>query len=377
MKRGEVTMAVLADFSKAFDTVSYGTVLRKLHRHGFSKSFLRWITNYLTGRKQFVQIDDRTSRQIDVTFGVPQGSILGPVLFNLYVNDLSDNLGPVSSHQYADDTTIYTHGKPDDISTCEKRLQTAIDNLTNWSCKCNLVLNSKKTKVMLFSTPQLSRVHKLDDCCLQLTANGKELERINSTRLLGTEIQQDLSWTKDINSKISSCYNSLSVIKKLKHLAPFHVRKQLAESLVLSKMDYNDVVCHPLPVYLTKRLQRVQLATAGFVLSRYAEMSDILKLGWLPIKERKEFSLTKLTYKALYCDNWPKYLSVEQYQPPRLLRSSNEVKLVIPLERDTLQDSAAKAFNNLPNNIRTCTIYKQYLQKAKDHFMAEATKRHL
>ena len=82
----EVTMAVLADYSKAFDAVAYETVLRKLHGLGFSKVYLRWTVSYLTGRKQFVQMDGKTSRQIEVTFGVLQGSILGPVLFNLYVN---------------------------------------------------------------------------------------------------------------------------------------------------------------------------------------------------------------------------------------------------------------------------------------------------
>ena len=97
-------MAILADFLKTFDAVAYETVLKKMHKVGFSKSYLRWVTSYLTERKQFVQIDDKLSSTIEVFFGVPQGSILGPVIFNLYVND-----------QYADDTTIYAHNKPANI----------------------------------------------------------------------------------------------------------------------------------------------------------------------------------------------------------------------------------------------------------------------
>ena len=122
MKRGEVTIAVLADFSKAFDTVSYSTILRKLHSQGFSKEYLKWVTSYLTGRRQFVQIDDAVSNTTNVCFGVPQGSILGPVLFNLYVNDLSENLDDsISSHQYADDTTIYAHCEPADICHVKRK----------------------------------------------------------------------------------------------------------------------------------------------------------------------------------------------------------------------------------------------------------------
>ena len=247
MKRGEVTIAVLADFSKAFDTVSYSTILRKLHSQGFSKEYLKWVTSYLTGRRQFVQIDDAVSNTTNVCFGVPQGSILGPVLFNLYVNDLSENLDDsISSHQYADDTTIYAHCKPADIKSCEEKIQSNLDKLSTWSSSNNLVLNPNKTKVMLFSTSQLSRVHQLDeDRSVHLHANGIELKRTKCAALLGTTLHQNLKWNDDVNKKISSCYATLSVLRKLKHLAPFKIRKQLAECLVLSKIDYNDFVSSP------------------------------------------------------------------------------------------------------------------------------------
>ena len=109
----------MADFSKAFDTVAYETVLQKLHQFGFSKHALKWFASNLSERKQFVQIDDRKSSELEVTFSVPQGSILGPVLFNLYVNDLAKNLPTaVKAHQYADDTTLYAHCKPSSIDQC-------------------------------------------------------------------------------------------------------------------------------------------------------------------------------------------------------------------------------------------------------------------
>lgn len=207
MKRGEITIAVLADFSKAFDTVSYPIVLRKLHSQGFSKDYLKWVTSYLTGRRQFVQIDDVMSSTTDVFFGVPQGSILGPVLFNLYVNDLTENLdSTISSHQYADDTTLYTHCKPVNIKSCQENLQSNLDKLSSWSSSNNLVLNPKKTKVMLFSNTHVpSRVHHLEDRSVRLNANGVDLERTNSSLLFGTVMQHNLKWNDDINRKISSC----------------------------------------------------------------------------------------------------------------------------------------------------------------------------
>ena len=113
MKRSELTLALFADFSKAFDTVDHGNykILEKLHNMNFSNTFLKWILSYFRGRRQYVQVNDKQSESICVNFGVPQGSILGPVLFNLYVNDLGD-MYDCSTLQHADDTTLYTHCIP-------------------------------------------------------------------------------------------------------------------------------------------------------------------------------------------------------------------------------------------------------------------------
>ena len=372
MSKGEVTMAVLADFSKAFDTVAYEIVLNKLHKQGFSKSFLKWVTNYMTRRKQFVQIDDKKSSELSVNFGVPQGSILGPVLFNLYVNDLSDGLGSVKTYQYADDTTIYQHCKPIEIKSCEMQLQQAMDKLSSWSSDCNLNLNSKKTKAMIFSTYQLANSHQLKESQINISVENVPLERTTTTKLLGTYFHENLQWNCDILQKISKCYGTLSAIKKLKNFTPFHVRKQLAESLILSVIDDNDVVCHPVPDYLIKRVQRVQLAAASFVVNHYASISDVLKLGWLPVKYRKDFHVTKLIFKALYRDDWPSYLPLEIYKPGRYLRSSNELKLVVPSVKGTFEHTASKIFNSLPTKIRTCNTAGEFHSLCKNHFMTLA-----
>ena len=108
MNTSEVTLSILIDYSKAFDTIDHGTLLRKLKAMNFDISSLKIIASYLSNRRQFVQVNDKKSPTLPIHFGVPQGSILGPVLFNLYVTDLSDQ---ISSHsiQYADDTTLYRH----------------------------------------------------------------------------------------------------------------------------------------------------------------------------------------------------------------------------------------------------------------------------
>ena len=111
MKRGQLTLMILADFSKAFDTIRYKTVLRRFSHLRLSKEHLIWTVNYLSGRQHFVQIDDKVSDRCNVSFGVLQGSIMGPLIFNLYVKDMEMRIN-AKCHQYADDTTIYMHERP-------------------------------------------------------------------------------------------------------------------------------------------------------------------------------------------------------------------------------------------------------------------------
>ena len=109
MKKGEITISVFADYSKAFDTIDFKKLLRKLTNLNIDKSFLHWMANYLSDRQHYVQIDNKKSSMLTLGFGVPQGSILGPVIFNLYVSDLSEQVKYSKTLQYADDTKIYIH----------------------------------------------------------------------------------------------------------------------------------------------------------------------------------------------------------------------------------------------------------------------------
>ena len=161
---------------------------------------------------------------------------------------------------------------------------------------------------MLLSTSKTSRVHSLDSCTLNVNCKGDPLEHVQSTKLLGLHLDQHLTWNEHITKTLASCYGTLAVLRKLKHLAPYHVRKQLAECLVISTLDYTSVVFDPLPAYQLRRLQRVQNACAGFVLRKYANKSDLVTLNWLDIAKRRKLSVLKLTFKSLNDTNFPEYL---------------------------------------------------------------------
>ena len=186
MKRKEVTLMVLADFSKAFDTVCFKTTLKKFYKIGFSKNYFKWLLSYLSGRTQFVQIDDTRSHLKFSQFGIPQGSILGPMIFNLYVSDLRDSLDlSTSCSQYADDTSLCTHCAVREVESTTCDLNKLLTKLGSWSKDSNLALNLNKTKFMVLSTQQMSSHHKLADCARNLTVGDNSLKRVESTKLLG------------------------------------------------------------------------------------------------------------------------------------------------------------------------------------------------
>ena len=378
MKKGEVTLIAFTDFSKAFDTVDYSVIIRKLHNIGFSKQALRWSLSYLTDRQQFVQVNDKQSQFMDVQFGVPQGSILGPVLFNLYVNDMRNSIQDgFNCHQYADDTTIYQHCKPKRLQTYILNMNENMNNLETWAGKCNLLLNEKKTKQMVIATCQKSRAHNLglSTYTPPIKLKNKCIERVDNFKLLGTWLNENLTWANHINNIIPSCYKTLATLRRIKIMTPQETKKSLAQSLVLSKLHFNDTVTYPLPAFLQKKVQRVQNAAASFVLNRFCSERDVLEVGWLPTLERTQYNIMKLVHKALHKDTWPSSLALIRHNPGQELRSSRATTLQIPLVKGTWQDSAVNLFNGLPETVRSCTNFSAFRKESYRIMQARASER--
>ncbi|CAB4015720.1 Hypothetical predicted protein [Paramuricea clavata] len=142
------------------------------------------------------------------------------------------------------------------------------------------------------STPSL-HLHEIS-----LAVDGKLLERRRVTKLLGLHITENLTWNDHIKQLSSTCYSTLVTLKKIKNFTPFYLRKQLAEQLILFKMDHGDLVFNPLPDYLLSRLQMIQFSAASFVTGKNVNSAEtLLKLNWLPMRECKDFNLLKATIK--------------------------------------------------------------------------------
>ena len=226
------TLALFLDLSKAFDTIDHNILLQKLNFYGIRGTAQKWIENYLSGRMQYVEYSGVKSQSNKMTCGVPQGSVLGPLLFIIYMNDLHYALTYSSGVLFADDTTIhYTH---DSITDLYNAMNSDLNQVTQWFRANKLSLNLSKTHYILFSSiymeePAHSQIIRID---------GHEIEPVDQTVFLGLEIDKNLLWdahTKKISAKLSS---SLYLLRQASNCLPKEVLKTLYYSLVFSKLQY-------------------------------------------------------------------------------------------------------------------------------------------
>ena len=194
---GELTGAVFLDFKKAFDLVDHSVLLEKLQIYLRNENTLAFFTSYLKDRKQFVSINSCSSSTGILTHGVPQGSILGPVLFCIYINDLPLCLEEDKARcdLFADDSSV--HAKAKTIEKVEIILQNSLNKIDIWCNANRMILNSSKTKSMVITSRQK---HQLDTLSLNLSVNSSKIEQVKEHRVLGLVIDQEMKWEAHIRS---------------------------------------------------------------------------------------------------------------------------------------------------------------------------------
>ena len=191
MDKGEHIVGLCLDFAKAFDTVNHDILLSKLNHYGIRGTVLQWFQSYLSSRKQTVRISETNSELRNVTSGVPQGSILGPLLFLIYINDLRAVSQITFPIMYADDTNIFIRGK--DLPKMEHDLNIEIQNISQWLKANKLSLNIKKTCTMTFSNiPSVrKRINNID-------IDGTQIDTVSHTQFLGVIIDNKINWNEHI-----------------------------------------------------------------------------------------------------------------------------------------------------------------------------------
>ena len=288
-KGSQIDIAVL-DFSKAFDMVPHDGLLSKLKHYGIDDKIWLWICNFLKNRKQSVVVDGKQSSLIDVVSGVPQGTVLGPLLFLLHINYLPS---VVSSklRLFADDCLIYRNikSKEDQIA-----LQKDLNLLENWGNTCGMRFNAAKCNIMRVSR---TRNPKLFNYSL----TGQVLEEVMDAKYLGVTLSNDLEWSKHIATMTNKANSKLSFLRRNLRGCPEKLKQTGYFSLIHTFMEYGATVWDPYQKYNSDKIERVQRRAARFVksrYSRYSSVSDMLdELGWTPLSQRRQEARLILFYK--------------------------------------------------------------------------------
>ena len=317
---------------------------------------------------------------MEINFSVPQGSILGPVLYSIYASPLEDVISQFESMVigYADDHGIYRSFEPTPKYEQEtvSKLELCLAHVHNWMNSNKLKLNPSKTEFIMFGGNA-----QLQKCCIDaISVSGANVHKSTCIKYLGVYMDNVLSYRKQVNSKCKAALFNYSRIKSIRKYLDVENCKTLVSCLILSHIDYANVLYYGLPDCEIQKLQRVQNMAAKLVLNRskYDSASECLKLlHWLPVKMRINYKLAVYVYKCLHgCA--PSYIAdlIKVHTSQRALRSTDASKgilLHMPLTRKkTFADrsfslAAPKVWNNLPVNVRGSADLQQFKSRLKTH----------
>ena len=252
--KSKVSVVELRDMSKAFDSIKHDLLLQKLQSISVTSSNLEWFHNYLSGRSQRVRIGDAISDPLPLKYGVPQGSILGPVLFTIYVNDLLSVPAHCKSVCYVDDCKLYLSFRSTDIARVLGYLNEDLREICRWCFQNSLLINPDKTKILLVGVPQLLR--KLSPT--SISRLGKEITPVPVAKDLGVYIDQSLTYNDHFAKTTSNCIFKLVQISRIKHLLDRKILLLLMNAFVFSTFYYCSAVWANTPQRNMKKLQLVQ-----------------------------------------------------------------------------------------------------------------------
>ena len=239
-KKNETTIGVYSDLSKAFDTIDLDILLHKLDYYGFRGIVLDWFRDYLSKRTQYVSYNDSKSDLKTILCGVPQGSILGPLLFILYINDITNTSTLLDFLLFADDTTILYSSS--DIVSKIPLVNRELTEVSNWFKANKLSVNATKTNYMIMGTQYMTSMEDDGVSNVDIILDNTKLQRVDNTKFLGVTIDENLSWKNHIDGITKTISRNIGMINKLKFFIPERILRTLYCTLVLPYINYGILI---------------------------------------------------------------------------------------------------------------------------------------
>lgn len=375
IQSGGLIDLIALDFSKAFDKVTHLLLCHKLERYGFSMDIVRWFKAFLTGRTQRVEIDGVLSDEINVTSGVPQGSVCGPVLFIIYLNDIADNLES-ENVSFADDGTIYRA-----ISNIEdqKILQEDLTKIQQWCQIWMMELNAQKTVYC-----QMSRSKNKQVKPFAYKINDQNLKEVKEIKILGVTLTNDLRWDPHIDKICAKANQALYLAARITGKCETEVKLTAYRSLVRPHMEYSAAVWDPFTSKQVDSIESVQRRAVRNILNNYSRevcvtsMRNTLGLKSLEIRRKiKRLGIFYNIYNnnsSLRRDDYiakPDYLSRKDHK--------NKVKRITAGTKyfeNSFFPRTIVEWNQLPESIVDQPTVKKFYHACKTYFENNTCNRH-
>ena len=385
----QVTLLALLDLTAAFDCVDHQILFNRLKLNmGLSDQVLNWFTSFLTDRTQRVSFAGLLSTVRSVIFGVPQGSVLGPLLFILYIAELDGIITAhnLRGHFYADDSQIYLSSAASDAMHSVERLTQCIAEIDEWLRINRLKLNPAKTEMIWLGTrQQVDRINVSN-----IVIQSQQVARSETVRDLGFIIDDRLTMSAHVTATVRAGFYQLRQLRTVIGSLTSAAAATLVHAFISSRLDYCNSLLHGVADNQIRRLQSVQNAAARLVTGtrRNEHITPILNsLHWLPVKWRIEYKIAMLVYKCLH-GLAPTYLAddcqlVASSRRSLSLRSDDTAVLTVPRTRTAIGDrsfavAGPAIWNGLPLSLRTSSLTVQTFAKLlKTHFFVRAAAAHL
>ena len=372
----KATVLVGLDLSAAFDTISHVVLVGRLEQQfGVDGGALSWLRSYLTDRQQFVKLGEHSSDVMHCTSGVPQGSVLGPMLFTAYVapiGDLIESHG-VAYHTFADDTQLLVAMNTSDAAPALDRLASCSAALKLWFLRNDLQLNADKSEVVMLGT-----AHQLRSAAAISTIDvaGSTLRVAPKLKSLGVTLDSHLRFDSHVRDVARACNYHTRALRHVRGLLTDDLAQTVACSIVASRLDYCNAVLYGAPAATLDVLQRVQNNLARVVCQNRGRTDArplLRSLHWLPVRQRVTYKMATTTFKVM-TSSTPAYLSdlIRTTVPARPLRSSDAPLLTVPrvrteLARRAFSVAAPQTWNSLPADIRSCNTLQTFKRHLKTH----------
>ena len=363
--RGQ-TDAILLDFSKAFDKVDHIGLITKLKQYGITKSLLNWNESFLLNRTQKVIVDGQESDPSPVISGVPQGTVLGPLFFLIYINDIGENLTPGTTLRlFADDSLLYRNIK--DRDDCQI-LQKDLDNLQKWENKWKMEFHPDKCQVLTIS-------NKKQNIKSDYTIHNQTLKTTNNAKYLGVIIDDKLKWKEQHKAVCKKANNLLAFFKRNLSSCPQHVKTKCCNALLKPVLEYGSCVWDPHQQTQIKDIEKVHKNAARFVTNNHSYTTgstkiNMNKLGWIPLEEQRAKHKITTFYKAMHNEI---KIPIEGFKMKNTYRCTRTGCLTynIPTSRidchlHSFFPSTIRLWNNLPSDIKLSNNSEVFKRKLHD-----------